>query len=87
MSACTDKPYLALNARLAAAAVARVAVQAAVAAAFLPRQADGPELRFLPSVYAGDAGGSQEGPAALRGQRLKEETVVHLHPVHVQVLV
>lgn len=67
--------------------MARVAVQAAVAAALLSREADGSELGFLPRVYARDAGGAQEGSAALCGQRLKEEAVVHLHPVHVEVLV
>lgn len=82
-----DASHLALDAGLAAAAVARVAVQAAVAAALLPREPDGSELRLLAGVDAGDAGGSQEGPAPLRGQRLEEEAVVHLHPVHVEVLV
>ena len=82
-----NSPHLALNASLAAAAVSGVAVQAAVAAALFPRQADGPELGLLPRVYAGDAGGSQQGPPALGGQRLEEEAVVHLDPVHVQVLV
>lgn len=82
-----NNPYLALNASLAAAAVAGVAVQAAVAAAFLPREADGSELRFLPRIYAGDARGSQESSAALCGQRLKKETVVHLHPIHIKILI
>lgn len=80
-------PYLALDASLAAAAVAGVTVQAAVASAFLPWEANGPELCLLARVNAGDAGGSQQGSAALGGQRLKEEAVVHLHPIYVQVLV
>jgi len=79
------RPYLALDASLAAAAVARVAVKAAVAAAFLPREANGPELGFLPGIDAGDARGSQESAAPLRGQRLKEEAVVHLHLVKVLI--
>lgn len=83
----TSQQYLALNPSLAAAAVSRVAVQPAVAATLLAREADGPELSFLSRIYAGDARGSQQGPAAFGGQRLKEEAVIHLHPVHIQVLV
>lgn len=83
----TSQQYLALDPSLAAAAVSRVAVQPAVAAALLAREADGPELSFLSRIYARDARGTQEGPAAFGGQRLKEEAVVHLHPVHIQVLV
>ena len=79
--------YLALDPRLAAAAAARVAVEATVAAALLPRQADGAQLRFLPGVYAGNAGSPQERPPPLGRQRLQEEAIVHLHGVHVQVFV
>lgn len=78
---------LALNTSLAAAAMARVTVQTAVAAAFLPREADSPELSFLTRIDAGDAGGSQEGSTPFGGQRLKEETVVHFHAVHVEILI
>lgn len=67
--------------------MARVTVQTAVAAAFLPREADSSELSFLTRIDAGDAGGSQEGSTPFGGQRLKEETVVHFHAVHVEILI
>lgn len=54
----TLKSYLALNTSLAAATVARVTVEAAVAATFLSGQPNGSKLSFLPGVYAGDARGS-----------------------------
>lgn len=82
-----NNSYLALNASLAAATVAGVAVQPAVAATLFPGEADGSELGLLPRVDAGDARGSEEGSTALRGQRLEEEIVVHLHSIHIEVLV
>lgn len=82
-----NSPYLALNASLAAAAVAGVAVQAAVASTFLPREADGSEFSFLSRIYTSNARGSQQGSAPLGGQRLQEKTVVHLHPIHIKVLI
>lgn len=82
-----NKSYLALNSSLAAATVARVTVQTTIAAAFLPGEPDGSELRFLACIYPSDARGAQQGPAALRGQWLQEETVIHLHSIHVQVLI
>lgn len=79
--------HLALDPRLAAGAGLGVAVEAAVAAALLPRQADGPQLLLLLGVDAVDAGGSQQRAAPLGGQRLQEEVVVHLHVLHVDVVV
>lgn len=83
----TRRPYLALDPSLAAATVARIAVQTTVAAALLPRQADGAQLSFLPGVYAGDAGSPQERSPPLGWQRLQEEAIIHLHGVHIQVFV
>lgn len=79
--------YLALDPRLAAAAVPGVTVQSAVAAALLPGEADGSELGLLPRVNAGDPGGPQQSPAPLCGQRLQKKAVVHLHSFHIEVLV
>lgn len=79
--------HLAFDSSLAAATVAWVAVEAAVAAALLARETDGPQLGFLTRVDAVDARGPQQGPTPLGGERLQKETVIHLHALHIQILV
>lgn len=80
-------PHLAFDASLAATTVPRVAVEAAVAAALLAREADGTQLGLLARVDAVDARGPQQCPTPLGGQRLQKEAVIHLHTLHVQVLI
>lgn len=79
--------YLALDPCDAAGAGLRVAENPAVAAAVFPGHPDGPQLVFLLHVDLLHAGGAQQRPPLLGGERLEEEVVVHLRVVEVNFVV
>lgn len=78
--------YLALNAGQAAGTGLRVAYPPAATATFLAGHPQGPQLVLLFHVNASDPWWTQEGAAPPGGQRLKEEVIVYLGVVHVQVV-
>jgi hypothetical protein len=78
---------LAFNPSLATGACLWVTVQPTVTTTLFPRQADGSEFLLLFGVNPVDPGSPEQGPPPFGGQGLKEEVVVHLHILHVDVLV